>query len=293
MHPVLADPLDATNAALSRPHGLPQEACGYLGWSVIALAVLGAWPAARGRAVTGGMPSGFRRVLPIALATVFLVLSLGSELKILGRGAGVKMPAAILQHVPIVNMARAPGRHVYVGVLGVALLAGAGLLRLPRRSWQVALLAVLAFEYWPKVPLMDTKVPRVYTRLALAPDDFAVLDVPAGARDGRGGIGRTQSFEFIGQTVHQKPIVGGMVSRLSRDRWRAVRSAPLIGALMGVSPANAIVPSEAIAYFRAHRIQAIVIHPSASRQDRLLIERVLPIANREKYQDGTELWWVR
>jgi hypothetical protein len=293
MHPVLADRLDATNLALSQPSGLPQESCAYLGWSVIALAVLGAWPAARARAVAGGAASVFRRVLPIALATVFLVLSLGSELKFLGRATGITMPAAVLQHVPIVNMARAPGRHVYVGLLGVALLAGAGLLRLPRRSWQAALLAVVAFEYWPKVPLTDTTVPRVYHRLAFAPNDVAVLDVPVGARDGLHFVGRASSFELVGQTVHQKPIVGGMASRLSEQRWRAVENAPLVGALMGVRDANTIVPSEAIAYFRAHRIQAIVIHPSASSGDRELIQRVLPIAGCEKYQDGTELWWVR
>ena len=289
-HAVLADRLYETNRALSQPSGLPQESSGYLGWSVIALAVLGAWPAAAIRA--GGRAAVFRRGLPIALATVFLVLSLGSELKFAGSFTGMPMPAALLEHVPIVNRARAPGRHVYVGLIGIALLAGAGLQRLPRRSWQVAVLAVLAFEYWPKVPLTDTTVPRVYHRLAFAPKDIAVLDVPAGARDGLGGIGRSQSFEFIGQTVHQKPIVGGMVSRLSEERWAAFKNAPLVGTLMGVNDASTIVPSEAVAYFRAHRIQAIVIHPSASRADRELIERVLPIAAREKYQDGTELWWV-
>ena len=293
MHPVLADRLDATNMALSRPLGLPQESCAYLGWSVIGLAVLGAWPAVRARAVAGGTASVFRRVLPIALATVFLVLSLGSELKILGRATGITMPAALLQHVPIVSMARAPGRYIYVGLLGVALLAGAGLQRLPRRSWQAALLAILAFEYWPKVPLTDMTVPPVYHRLAFAPKDVAVLDVPVGARDGLAVIGRSPSFEFLGQTVHQKPIVAGMASRLSEQRWRAVENAPLVGALMGARDANTIVPSEAIAYFRAHRIQAIVVHPSASSGDRELIQRVLPIAGREKYQDGTELWWVR
>ena len=292
MHPVLADRLDATNLALSQPSGLPQESCAYLGWSVIALAVLGAWPAARARAVAGGTASVFRRVLPIALATVFLVLSLGSELKFRGRFTGITMPAALLQHVPIVSMARAPGRHVYVGLLGVALLAGAGLLRLPRRSWQAALLAVLAFEYWPKVPLTDMTVPRVYKRLAFAPKDIAVLDVPVGARDGLRVVGRPSSFEFVGQTVHQKPIVGGMASRLSEERWRAVENAPLVGALMGVHDAKTIVPSEAIAYFRTHRIQAIVVHPTASRGDRELIQRVLPIARRENFRDGTELWWV-
>jgi len=52
------------------------------------------------------------------------------------------------------------------------------------------------------------------------------------------------------------------------------------------------VPSEALAYFKAHGIQAIVIHPAASRADRELIERVLPIARRDTYRDGTELWWV-
>ena len=140
--------------------------------------------------------------------------------------------------------------------------------------------------------MTDTTVPRVYHRLAFAPKDIAVLDVPAGARDGLGGVGRIQSFELVGQTVHQKPIVGGMVSRLSEERWRAFKNAPLVGELMGVRDVRTVVPSEAIAYFRAHRIQAIVVHPTASRRDRELIQRVLPIAAREAYQDGTELWWV-
>ena len=61
---------------------------------------------------------------------------------------------------------------------------------------------------------------------------------------------------------------------------------------MGVQDANAIVPSEALAYFKAHRIQAIVIHPAASRDERELIERVLPIVRRETFRDFTELWWV-
>ncbi len=77
----------------------------------------------------------------------FLVLSLGSELKVRGNPTGLPLPAALLAHVPIVRLARAPGRQMVVAMLGVAVLAGAGWDRIARRRWRATLVAAVALEY--------------------------------------------------------------------------------------------------------------------------------------------------
>ena len=90
----------------------------------------------------------------------------------------------------------------------------------------------MAFEYWPRVPLMQTAVPAVYERIAREPATFAILDVPPGVRDGSRVLGRSDAERLLAQTVHHKPIVDGMASRLSDWRWGSIVSAPLVGSLL-------------------------------------------------------------
>ena len=174
-------------------------------------------------------PTIFDGRLALAIAASFLVLSLGSELKFRGNPTGLSLPAALLAHVPIVRLARAPGRQMVVAMLGVAVLVAAGWDRIARRTWRAILVAAVAFEHWASLPLLGTGVPDVYHRLAREPGSFAVMDVPVGARDGRRVIGRPSSLELLAQSVHQKPIIGGMASRLPADRWESILGAPLIG----------------------------------------------------------------
>ena len=133
----------------------------------------------------------------------------------------------------------------------------------------------------------------MYHRLAREPGSFAVVDVPVGARDGRRVMGRPNSLELLAQSVHHKPIIGGMASRLSADRWAAVLGAPLIGALIAPDAENMRIPKEeATRYLRRYNIRAIVVHQHATAAERQLIEALLPIRRREHFPDGRELWWV-
>ena len=119
------------------------------------------------------------------------------------------------------------------------------------------------------------------------------MDVPVGARDGRRVIGRPSSLELLAQSVHQKPIIGGMASRLPADRWESILGAPLVGALLAPDANNLrISKEEATMYFRRYNIKAIVVHQHATAGERHLIDSLLPIRRREYFPDGIELWWI-
>jgi hypothetical protein len=291
MHPVVAGALTPFHDRLHAPRWLPQESTGYLGLCVVALAIAG-FVRSRQSATEPQHPR-FDRRLAAGIAIVFLLLSLGGEIRILERFTGIPGPAALLKQVPVLRLARAPGRHAAVAMLGIGLLAAAGWQRVRRRSWQAALVAVIAFEYAARVPLMAVEIPEAYRRIATEPGAFAVLDVPASARDGRRSVGNPTSIDLLGQIVHGKPLIGGMVSRLPDEQWTRLLRTPLIGALLDPQGRTPGTPEEAIAYFRRWNIQAIVIHREATPAERELIERQLPIAKQEYFRDGWQLWWVK
>jgi hypothetical protein len=270
--------------------GLPQETTTYLGFSVLALALLG---------LRGGK-AGFRKPLRLlgVLSVVFAVLSLGSRLKIFGIWTEIPLPAALLAKLPVLSQARAPGRHGILLVLGLGMLAGLGW-PLLRRAWlRWSALGLLAFEYASApLPLYSTQVAPAHARLAEVKRPFAVLELPFGIRDGRGFLGHPDANQILAQTVHRHPIVTGMVSRLPEETWRALTEAPVIGTLLhprGVTEAALRRDlRQGAAYFSRWRIEALLIHPMArDGAEQRYLERVLPIRSRERFADGSELLWI-
>lgn len=288
-HPLLGPPLEALQLRLSGPLPLPQEHTAFLGFTCLFLAV---------RALRRPTAPGVPRRLLLALVAVFAVLALGAELQVLGRNSGVPLPAALLDRVPIVRLARAPGRHVLVAMLGLGLLAGAGLETL-RRPWLRGLAAaLLAFEFLAApLPLLSAEAGPVYRRLATAGRDVAVLELPFQARDGQHLMGQANAFQALGQTVHGLPLLGGMVSRMPPDTWRTIAAVPLVGTLanpVGVTRAAAERDRrEAAAWFERHRVGAVVVHPAEVDGPRQrYVESLLPVASRERFPDGTLLLWI-
>jgi len=288
-HPILSRPLYGLYDQLGAARSLPQETTTYVGLCVLALAALGA--VVRRRA---GQPVA----LLLAIGLVFYVLSLGSHLKLLGRDTGIPLPGLVLPELPILRLARAPGRHIVVAMLGFAVLAGAGWERLGRRWLRGSILGLLAFEYAAlPLPLLSTQVAPVYHRLAEIPGDFAVLEIPFGVRDGRGALGWPDNRQIFAQTVHGHPIVAAAVSRLPPETWQRIGETPVIGTLLdprGATPqAQRRDRAEGAAFFSRWRIDAVVVHPAASASvlERYL-EEVLPVRRREHFADGSQLLWV-
>jgi hypothetical protein len=289
-HPLLAEPLGALYERLNPPGFYVQETTIYVGWVVLGLALVGALARRRARDPLG---------LMLGVALVFSVLSLGSHLRIASHLTGLPLPGLALEHLPLLRLARAPGRHIVVAMLGFALLAAAGWqqLRPAWLAWPVLALLALDFAALP-VPSVSTQVSPVYRHLAELPGDFAVLEVPLSVRDGHGGGGVPDNRQIYAQTVHHHRIVSGMLSRIPQEKWQALVDAPIIGTLLRPDWANAQTlrrdRAEGPAFLERSAIDVVVLQASArgTAWERY-IESVLTIRSRESFADGTELLWLR
>jgi hypothetical protein len=201
-------------------HGVGQHI--YLGYSVFALALLGAirwWHGGDVRSTspdTGSPGTGVRtscsakRSFQVRFwslsALAFWLLVLGPTLRINGSDTGLPLPFALLAQLPFLKGNRYPSRYGVLLVLSLAVLVAFGLLALlqwsekrlaeARRSGRlrgaltalIALLVALAvvFEHLSApLPLSDMSVPPVYTTIAAEmPGDGTLLDLPVAWRNG-------------------------------------------------------------------------------------------------------------
>lgn len=178
-HPVLGDLFGRLGSGLD-PTQAPNTGSAYLGLIVLALAIAG-WSRAR-------------RTGPwTALATIAGVMLLGPELLVAGN-ALMPLPYALVEHVPLLNYLRAPGRFYALLALPLIVMASFGLLRVMRAASArgapapvaaglvVVIVAVAVFESLFRLPqpITGTAVPPVYAKLAELPGSPALIEVPGG-----------------------------------------------------------------------------------------------------------------
>lgn len=182
----------------------------FLGYLPLALAAIGArsyWARAR---------------FWLLAALAFALLALGPYLHVAGRltfGPGqwqIPLPYLLLGRIPGVNVSRVPARFVLLVLLAVAILAGFGLVALSERLRSrlgaraaAALLVVLAPLLVAEhlvlpVPLKAIDIPPFYRQLATSPESGAILEWPLSLK---------RSRSLLYQTVHQRSLVGGYLSR--------------------------------------------------------------------------------
>ena len=110
-------------------------------------------------------------------------------------------------------------------------------------AWGLVLL--VAIECAPAAPpVYRLHVPSLYTQLKDASSPGAVCELPLGLRDGFGETGRFDSAVLFAQTIHERPIVGGFVARLSPDIARGYLTTPVLGSLLRLS-AGGLLADEA------------------------------------------------
>jgi hypothetical protein len=192
-----------------------------------------------------------------ALGAAFAALALGPFVHIAGINTFVPGPWAFLRYMPIVGLARTPARFSIVLMLIVSVLFAGALAWLGQR-WPhrrtlllATVTALLVFELLP-VPrvLYSAEVPAIYQRVAAAPEDARVLELPYGMRDGTASYGDFSARSQFFQTMHQKPLAGGYLSRISRRRVADARHDPMVTALMTLSEGRMIDPALETALLR-------------------------------------------
>ena len=205
----------------------------YPGYTVLALAVVGVW--------------SFRRRWVVWAVTGFTLFffwaALGPQIRINGHNTGIPGIFLALTKIPFFQANRYPSRYSVMILLGVALLAAAGVYVLLRRvlSWSgrhaatAGLIALILFEHLSiPLPLSDFRLPRAYAAVVTDDRQDALLDLPVGWRNGFNVFGKSDviiMYEQWWQTYHGKPILGGNTSRNPEHKFQYFLENPVIGVL--------------------------------------------------------------
>jgi hypothetical protein len=225
---------------------------------------------------------------------VFLIWALGPYLLVLGMNTGLPLPQTMLRYVPIASNAHIPGHAAVLVYLAVSVLLAIALAEwrpARARSLTAALLATILVDFSPApFPTFAPDRPRVYEHLALLPSG-GVLEIPFGIRDGFGESGRLDPRVMYYQTIHQKPIAGGYISRLPADATAHSTSGTL-GTLLQLSagdktpddlPAGAV--ADAARFLLDSRFRYVVVNRDTANAGVQLFVQALPL--RHIMSDGS------
>ena len=178
----------------------------------------------------------------LAMLLFFVALSLGPFVQIGGVNTYVPGPWALLRYVPAISATRTPARYDMVAMMAFSVIFAAALAHLAgrpsaRRRAVLALAGVLLMFELAPLPktLYSAEIPEVYRIIARDPGDVRVLELPFGIRSGEWSEGDFTAASQFYQTVHEKPLIGGYLSRISRGVVERQHQYPMVRQLMRLS----------------------------------------------------------
>jgi hypothetical protein len=168
----------------------------------------------------------------LVFTAFFALLALGPFVTFAGVRTYVPTPWALLRYAPVIGAARMPTRFSVMVMFGIAVLLAFALRDLRARwrrpaAWTTLAGALLFLELMPAPRVLHSgEVPSFYRIVAADPRPVSLLNLPFGLRDGLSSHGNFSAASQFFQTVHQKPLVGGYMSRLPQGhvaRYRRIR----------------------------------------------------------------------
>jgi hypothetical protein len=184
----------------------------------------------------------------VALTSGAALLSLGPFISLAGWQTHVPTPWSLLRYLPVIGATRMPARISVVVTLGVAVLLAFAVraLRLQStRAWlpSTIVASFLLLELLPAPrELHPATVPSFYKLIAADPRPVRVLTLPFGLRDGTSSHGNFSAATQFYQTVHEKPVVGGYLSRLPSWGLETYRRTYRLSVLMDLSAGRTVSP---------------------------------------------------
>jgi len=171
-------------------------------------------------------------------ALCFFLLSLGPSLHLFGRDhERIVLPAKLLQYLPIFNAIRSSGRFAIMGMLSLSVFFAYGCVQINQKLKNKAVfpfvvLALILLEYLPApYPLMKTPVPEIYKNIAQEKGDFTVLEIPLGWDISSVPAGKPSLHFQLWQTVHNKRLLNGIISRGSTSLPDSYFEIPMLSTL--------------------------------------------------------------
>ena len=165
----------------------------------------------------------------LLICGIFVLMSLGPELKIFHESTGIVLPDKVFYDVvPEWDEIRAPARFIVMANLALAVLtsyAVYGLLKNKFSSFKQQLMLtavigfVILFEFsMIPYPSYSEPIPDIYEEIKNDQSKFAILPAPIG---GTGyGLLLSDSVFLYHQIHHEKPIYGGFESRVDIEIMR-------------------------------------------------------------------------
>jgi hypothetical protein len=178
----------------------------------------------------------------VGLTAFFAALALGPFVHVGGINTFVPGPWALLRYLPIITATRMPSRYAVPLMMLFSLLFALALARITahrparRRAVLTAVGLALVFELSPfPRPLYSAHVPDVYRTIANDPRDVRVLNLPFGFRDGEWSQGNFSAASQFYQTVHEKRLIGGYLSRIGPREMQRQRQSVTVRRLIRLS----------------------------------------------------------
>jgi len=277
----------------------PQEQAAAIGWVCLAAVLISQiWKADRRS----------RRWFYLACSAT--VLAMGTHLHIAQHNLWCPLPFFWLRLLPVVGNVRVPERWMAVGAIAWSVVLAMALVKIGEHrkgsSWKIGLVvtALVLLENWPGLPMRPVPaVSPVYERLRELPPG-AVLPVPLYIGDSSIGTGNSVNGQFIfpwdhlwAQVIHQKPVLGGFVGRISRRLIDDYKSDPFIRTLLDleenkISDGNP-QPAAGARAVETFRFRYVLVYPESTRQEVLqYVFGSLPLELVEK-TEAIELYRVR
>ena len=199
-------------------HGLQIENLIFLGYSVIFLSALAIIKYRRNHIWFW-----------LLICGIFVLMSLGPELKIFHESTGIAMPDKLFYDaVPEWDEIRAPARFIVMANLALAVLASYAVYGLFKNKFssfkqQLILTAVIGFVIlfeFSMIPYTSYSepIPDIYEKIKNDQSGFVVLSAPIGGTGDR--LLASDPAILYHQIHHEKPIYGGHESRVTQDTLR-------------------------------------------------------------------------
>jgi hypothetical protein len=254
----------------------------YVGFTALILALL-------------GIKYKGRDSLPwVLMAAILILLALGPLLRVNGQ-IYERVPTfyRLLSPLGVFQLMRVPDRFNVFLALPVSVLAGFGAAGLfnslrTRNSWAAPIafvliaMLILAEYLTIPVPLSDGGEfsSPYFERLANQPGEFAVLNVPINPL-------RSKVFMY-NQTIHQRPIVQGNISRVPDEQYTFIESIPLLSEmrLLVDTPPDIRDISRKLSSLNQENIRFIIINKNLLQEDRIDLWRHFFIGH-PRYEDDT------
>jgi hypothetical protein len=176
------------------------------------------------------------------------VLSLGPFIALAGWQTHVPTPWSLLRYLPVIGATRMPARLSILVMLGAAVLLAFAVRALRERStrpWlpSTILASLLILELLPAPrELHPATAPSFYHLIAADPRPVRVLTLPFGLRDGTSSHGNFKASTQFFQTIHEKGLVGGYLSRLPSKGVEPYHRSYRLRVLMDLSARRPVSP---------------------------------------------------